>query len=160
MFKYIAVLIIVSGCSNTTTNYIFKDESKSSNIDISYDVVLEKISNNESFVLYIGRDDCLDCSEFKPILDDYLNNHPGSYIYSLDIKEFYHSDDIEYYEIVKETLDYDWTPSLRFIHEGHIESKYQYLDLDFYELGSATKREEMKVKYINDFQLWMDNIFR
>lgn len=117
------------------------------------------MDEDESFVLYIGRDDCFDCNEFKPHLDEFLSDNPGMYIYYLDIKEFYHSDDKHYYEEIKQLLEYDWTPSLRFVYEGEIESKYQYLDNNFYDIEDSKERIKTQNEFIESFKDWMNNVY-
>ena len=56
--------------------------------EITYDELENKLSSDDTFVLYIGRPDCGDCKEFHPILTSYLEENKGTYLYYLNIQAF------------------------------------------------------------------------
>ena len=53
---------------------------------VTYEQVMKKIDNEESFLLYVGRDTCYYCREFIPsikkALEEYPVNVPVYYLYS------------------------------------------------------------------------------
>lgn len=152
------ILNIVSGC-DATTNYIYKNDNFEQFMDVTYDEIKDMINQDQSFIVYIARDDCFDCSEFKPYLLAYLDENPGVYVYNFDVKSLYHGDESVYSD-VKLLLQYDWTPSLRFIYEGEINSKYQYLDDDFYKIDSTSQRVAAQKQFRDEFIQWMDKYYK
>ncbi len=126
------------------------------------------LSNKESFIIYIGRSDCKDCIEFTPILQDYLDNNPGTYVYYVDVKQYRDSalekdasnQEVEFYNSIQETLQYEWTPTLHFIMDGGIIDTYEYLSVDYYLIEDRDTQVLEKEKYISSFQEWMSKKFR
>ena len=168
-FILITLLIcIISGCSNTTsTNTIKKDTSLDKIINLTYDQLNKKLKCDDIFVLYIGRPDCRDCQEFEPILNEYLDDNKGVYLYYLNTKEFRDAakssnaskKEIDFYDNLYEELDFKWTPTLKLINSGKFISNYQYLDEDYYQINDKTESKEAKETFINDFKEWMNEIF-
>lgn len=125
------------------------------------------LDTNEAFIVYIGRSDCKDCQAFQPILQEYLDEHQGAYIYYLDIKEYRDasrkenasSKEKEFYDNIYETFDIDWLPSLVLMNKDQIVSKYQYLDEGYYELSSKVKKQKQE-EYKKEFISWMNEIFK
>ncbi|WP_249029734.1 bacteriocin [Tannockella kyphosi] len=162
------MLCIVSGCTSTTTNYIFKDENKSGIYAIEYDALQEMINNEETFLLYIGREDCLDCNNFYPILEDLLANNEGTYVYYLSILEYRNSameedaslEEIEFYENLQETFEFDWVPSIKMISSGEIVDHYQYLDNDYYEIENEEEQQEELERQLEYFETWILQWFK
>ena len=159
---------ILSGCSHTTsTHTIQKDLSKDQIIEINYDDVLKKINQKEDFVLYIGRPDCGDCREFEPILNSYLEENEGTYLYYFNIKEIRDAsrkedatkEEKELYENISKELGIKWTPVLKLVNKGETISEYTYLSEEYYEIKGSKKKEQAKEKYIDDFKDWMSNIY-
>lgn len=162
------MLCIVSGCTSTTTNYIFKDENKSGIYAIEYDALQEMINNEETFLLYIGREDCLDCNNFYPILEDLLTNNEGTYVYYLSILEYRNSameedaslEEIEFYENLQETFEFDWVPAIKMISSGEIVDHYQYLDNDYYEIENEEEQQEELERQLEYFETWILQWFK
>ena len=92
---------------------------------ITYEQVLEKIENEDIFMLYVGRNSCKFCQVFTPILQNVVETYdfysPENEttivpLYYLDTQSYYN--DIVYekegaketWENVKETLDLDYVP--------------------------------------------------
>ena len=115
-----------------------------------------------------GRPDCGDCQEFYPILQDYIDNHKGSGIYYLNIKEFRDrakSQDASYkekdfYENLYKELHFDWTPTIHVISNGKFIKTYQYLDEEYLEMKDREKQIQRKKEFLNEFQEFMDTYFK
>lgn len=159
---------MISGCSKaTSTHAIKKDFSKDPIIEVGYDCICQMIDEKESFVLYIGRPDCKDCQEFEPYLNDYLQKHPGVYIYYFDIKQYRDrskqdgasDEDKKFYEQLYDQFEFSWTPTLKFVYEGQFEGTYTYLDSDYYALSDGPEKEKKKQEYIDKLATWLDDLF-
>ena len=70
MKKVLLVLFVL--LSLTACNKKF---SKGEVVTAYADEVLEKLENKESFIVYVGYDDCQSCKEFKPILNQLIENY-------------------------------------------------------------------------------------
>ena len=133
--------------------------------ELNYDTLLEKLNSPIDFVVYIGRDDCGDCKMFKPYLEEYLTNHPDLGIYYLDIKSFrdaaYQEDasqeQKEFYDHLKEKLEFAWTPTLaRYANGKKIES-FEFLDSSFGRYDPENEEQQRKLaKFVAEFENWMD----
>ena len=121
---------------------------------ITYEEVLEKIENEEIFMLYAGRNSCNFCQVFTPVLKNFAETYD---FYSLEdettIVPLYYLDTQSYYndivyekegaketwENVKETLDLDFVPGfLLFI-------TYWEIDLDPTEHIYSSKQFESHI---------------
>lgn len=167
LLSLILCILMISGCQQASTNHIKKDSSLSGMHEITYDQLQTKLDSEESFVLYIGRPDCGDCKEFEPILTSYLEENEGTYIYYLNIKAFRDAakkedasqEEKDFYENIREKLDFNWTPTLKFVNKGETISEYTYLSEDYYEIKDSKKKQQAKEKYVEDFKTWMSNIY-
>ena len=130
-------------------------------------MVNHKLDSDELFVLYIGRPDCGDCREFEPILNSYLEENEGTYLYYFNIKEIRDAskkedatkEEKKLYENISKELDIKWTPVLKLVNKGETISEYTYLSEEYYEIKGSKKKEQAKEKYIDDFKDWMSNIY-
>ncbi len=83
-------------------------------IRLSYNEVMEKIDNKESFILCITAKKCTHCKDFKPKLKKVANKY-DILIYYTDISSF--TD--EEYEEFKNTISFDGgTPATVFFKDG------------------------------------------
>ena len=134
---------------------------------IVYEDLCTYLDDSYTFLLYIGRDDCKDCNEFKPVLEEYLKTRENTGIYYLNIKEYRDAarkenatdEEKQFFDNLYKELDFDWTPTIEIIENGKITSKYQYLSEDYYEIEDESKREEEKQKYLQEFNTFMDDYF-
>ncbi|MFR7591791.1 MAG: thioredoxin [Longibaculum sp.] len=160
---FVLGLFLLVGC---------QEPAKKINIDgiqpIHYEELIQNLNSNVKFILYIGRPDCGDCQEFYPILQDYIDNHKGSGIYYLNIKEFRDrakSQDASYkekdfYENLYKELHFDWTPTIHVISNGKFIKTYQYLDEEYLEMKDREKQIQRKKEFLNEFQEFMDTYFK
>ena len=155
-----------------TVVYLNLPESQKENI--RYSILQEmsselenKLSSDDTFVLYIGRPDCGDCKEFHPILTSYLEENKGTYLYYLNIQAFRDAamqegaseKEIDFYKNIREELDFNWTPILKLVNKGETISEYTYLSEEYYEIKDDTKKAQAKEKFVEDFKTWMANIY-
>lgn len=162
------MLIILSGCQKeTTTSYIKKDTTMTGIQEISYEELQNTLQLDTAFVLYIGRPDCSDCREFHPILETYMEEHKGVYVYYLNIQAFRdasrredaNAEEIAFFENMQEELSFSWVPTLHVYKDQKIVDSYQYLDSDFYTIEDSNKQEKKKKEFITDFEHWMNKIY-
>lgn len=164
-----SILILLVGCiQNTSANYIKKDASMSGIHEISYEELQKKFEENTAFILYIGRPDCPDCAEFYPIIESYLSNNEGLYVYYLNVKAYRDAsrdDDaseekIAFYENIQEVLSFDWTPTLHLFKGKEVISTYTYLDRDFNNIEEEEKQRERKDEFVEEFKSWIDDKYK
>lgn len=161
-------ILLISGCSKASTKHITKDSSFASINDITYEQLQDKLDSNDLFVLYVGRSDCRDCREFEPILESYLNENKGVYLYYLDIKEIRDAskkedasqEEIDAYDKLVKDLEIEWVPSLKLVNKGEIIDEYTYLSEEYYEIKDSEEKQQAKEKYISEFKTWMSNIYK
>lgn len=167
ILSIVLCLLMISGCQEASTNHIKKDVELSGIHEITYDELKNKLSSEDSFVLYIGRPDCGDCKEFLPILTSYLEANEGTYLYYLNIQSFRDraksenatKEEIDFYENIREELDFKWTPILKLVNKGETISEYTYLSEEYYQIKDDAKKSKAKEKYVTDFKTWMSNIY-
>ena len=140
ILSLILCVFLISGCSKASTNHIKKDLSLSGINEITYEQLQDKLDSDELFVLYIGRPDCGDCREFEPILNSYLEENEGTYLYYFNIKEIRDASKKE--DATKEE-----------------KKLYENISKEYYEIKGSKKKEQAKEKYIDDFKDWMSNIY-
>ena len=139
-------LFLLCGCKNT--------QSKTIQIDgiqpIKYEELIESLNSDVKFILYIGRDDCKDCQEFYPILEDYISSHEYTGIYYLNIKEYRDAsrkedatlEEKEFFKNIYKELHFDWTPTIHVVDQGRFVDTYQYLDETFFDLDKNQQEEK------------------
>ena len=167
LLSLIVCVLMISGCQDASINRIKKDNSLSGLHEITYDELENKLSSDDTFVLYIGRPDCGDCKEFHPILTSYLEENKGTYFYYLNIQAFRDAamqegaseKEIDFYKNIREELDFNWTPILKLVNKGETISEYTYLSEEYYEIKDDTKKAQAKEKFVEDFKTWMANIY-
>ena len=113
MKKVLLVLFVL--LSLTACNKKF---SKGEVVTADADEVLEKLENKESFIVYVGYDDCQSCKEFKPILNQLIENY--------DITIYYLPTDDKQTEDQLNEIQYNyfyrmyWTPTTYIVEDGEV----------------------------------------
>ena len=113
MKKVLLVLFVL--LSLTACNKKF---SKGQVVTAYADEVLEKLENKESFIVYVGYDDCQSCKEFKPILNQLIENY--------DITIYYLPTDDKQTEDQLNEIQYNyfyrmyWTPTTYIVEDGEV----------------------------------------
>lgn len=155
------VFILLFGCAYTKKEEASKDRVTTIE-EIDYDSLVEKLGQNEDFILYIGRPDCGDCKEFYPYLEAYVKQ-TNQGIYYLNIQNFRDNAKKEdaseqektFYENLQKNLDFDWTPTLVRYVNGKVKAKYTFLDLDYYKIEDEEKQKEKYQEFLDEFYTWM-----
>ncbi len=155
------VFILLFGCAYTKKEEASKDRVTTIE-EIDYNSLVEKLGQNEDFLLYIGRPDCSDCKEFYPYLETYVDQ-TNQGIYYLNIQNFRDNAKKEdaseqektFYENLQENLDFDWTPTLVRYVNGKVKVKYTFLDLDYYKIEDGEKQKEKYQEFLDEFYTWM-----
>lgn len=150
----ISLLSILTGFAifyyNSTTNNTPKIDTSLPAVvfeEISIEQYRSKISNNETFTVYIGRPDCSTCHDFKPALDQFLETHRGGTLYYFNtktIRDASKTDNNEdariFYDLIREEFSFAWTPTINHYEQGVLKDSFQFLDEDYYELSSESKK--------------------
>ena len=155
------VFILLFGCAYTKKEEASKDRVTTIE-EIDYNSLVEKLGQNEDFLLYIGRPDCGDCKEFYPYLETYVDQ-TNQGIYYLNIQNFRDNAKKEdaseqektFYENLQKNLDFDWTPTLVRYVNGKVKAKYTFLDLDYYKIEDEGKQKEKYQEFLDEFYTWM-----
>ena len=147
---FLLSILVLWGCSSTDTASKIQIQGIE---NINYEKLTQNLNSNVKFILYIGRPDCGDCQEFYPILEEYIENHEGSGIYYLNIKDF--RDRAKAESATKEEKDfYDNLSNGKFI------KTYQYLDEDYIEIKDREKQKAKRQEFLDQFQVFMDDYFK
>lgn len=155
------VFILLFACAYTKKEEASKDRVTTIE-EIDYNSLVEKLGQNEDFLLYIGRPDCGDCKEFYPYLETYVDQ-TNQGIYYLNIQNFRDNAKKEdaseqektFYENLQKNLDFDWTPTLVRYVDGKVKAKYTFLDLDYYKIEDGEKQKEKYQEFLDEFYTWM-----
>lgn len=113
--KAIIIIIILSLIIiGIIATLLLKNLNKTNYIqDISYKELTEKMDNNESFVLYIGREGCSACESFNPKFTDIVNKYKIR-VYYLDLAK-YTDEEIKF---VTQNINFTGTPTVVFMIDG------------------------------------------
>jgi len=124
MRKILLCLALLStmlvGCSKVEQSYSYS---------LTVQEVLDKIENQEDFVVYLGTTTCTACQNFAPIAEK-MNENYDTQIYHVEL-------DLEEDETLKEELlsiiPVEYTPSINAIVDGVVVANYEgvleYIDL-------------------------------
>ena len=109
------VIILVSICLIVLIGGLIADSilSKSYLVELGYDEVIEKVENDESFVILFSQTTCTHCISYKPKLEAVANEYKME-IYYIDIDLLSKSKRDE----LGDRLNFDATPITMFIKNG------------------------------------------
>lgn len=166
MKKRLLILLIISllfGCK-INTSYLNVVGIK----EVNYEEISELMNNDVSFILYIGRDDCGDCIEFYPILEEYIDNHDDTGIYYLNIREIRDNarkedaseEEKAFFDEIYETFEIEWTPTIEWIRNGKIYKKYQYLDEDYIKIKDREEQKLKRQEFLDQFEEFMEEYYK
>ncbi len=133
-------------------------------VELDYETLMQMMNDNQDFILYIGRPDCGDCREFNPLLANYLNEKGQFQVYYLNVKQFRDAanqegasaEQIDFYNNMREDLEFTWTPTLQHRQGWTVLSQYTYLSEAYYALSDDQEKEEAKNQAVTDFENWME----
>lgn len=160
---FILALSMLVACQSSSTFIDIKGIKET-----EYEEIEKMLSSKVQFLLYIGRDDCGDCIEFYPILEEYINGHEDTGIYYLNIrqirdnakKEDATQEEKDFYQKIYDTFELEWTPTIEWIKNGKIYKKYQYLDEEYIKIKDREEQKEKREEFINQFYDFMNKYFK
>lgn len=163
MKKILYSLLIISTLIGCTINTSYKDIQGIVNVD--FETISKLMEENVSFLLYIGRDDCGDCIEFYPILEEYMNNHENIGIYYLNIREIRDNarkenaseEEKQFFEDIYNLFKIEWTPTIEWIRNGKIYKKYQFLDENYIKIKDRQQQKQRREEFLIEFEKFMLN---
>lgn len=166
MKKLLLIMLIMSTLFGCTINTTY--QKTEGIVEVTYEKITDLMDRDVSFLLYIGRDDCGDCIEFYPILEEYLEDNENTGIYYLNIKEIRDNarkedaseEEKQFFEDIYDTFKIEWTPTIEWIRNGKIYKKYQFLDEDYIDIKDREKQKERRNEFLKEFEEFMDNYYK
>lgn len=122
--------ICITGCSGNT-------KTKKSYQEITYDEYMEKIENNDTFVLFMWQTGCSHCEEFEPTLKNVISEYELSDVYALNLAEL---TDEQYAKIKNKTF-VSGTPTTIYVKEGVTQTSPKVI---------GNKDEETVIKFFQN----------
>ena len=107
------IFVLITGCNNES--YGLKK--------INYNKLQEKMSNKDTFVLYIGSRNCSVCVNFEPTVKEVVSENK-IIIYKLDIADFSKEEKTS----LQETFDFRGTPTIVYLSNGEETSVLNRLE--------------------------------
>lgn len=86
-------------------------------------ILMKKLAQKESFLLFIGRPSCPDCQAFMPLLNKAMEEtgKPELYYWNTDeAKKDDKQNHSQLYEALSKQMDVNWVPSLFKIKDGQV----------------------------------------
>ena len=110
-FISLLMLFSISSCGNKVEKFeIETSEGITATVELTKDELIEKINNQDDFVLFLSQPTCAACANFKPIVNEYISQNEVV-IYKIET-------------IVSDLVDYKYTPTLAIFKDGVVvESK-------------------------------------
>lgn len=132
------VTILVSICIVILVGAFITDMvlGKSYFNEIKYKEVIEKIENDESFILVVSQTTCSHCTSYKPKIEKVANKYKIN-IYYIDVDLLSEEEDKEF----SSYISYDGTPATIFIKNGEETSVATRINGD-----ASTEKIERKLK--------------
>lgn len=97
---------------------------------ITLDDLSEKISQEDSFILYIGYKGCPFCRAFSPVLGDFINK-TSSVVYYLDLED---PTPVKLNSVglafLKDDVNLNGTPTVVLVQKGKVDSNHNYVGSD------------------------------
>lgn len=133
---------------------------------ISYEDILTKIENKETFAIYVGRDTCKFCKVFtKPMQEVLKENdfeYPIYYFYTQSYKNAIDNEEEngqETWDSVKETLGFNYTPSF-IVYKDGIPTYYDnFVGSEYFDADDIQKEELNKATKEDFYDFLNDNSF-
>lgn len=164
IFLFLLLLFVLLGCQSQPNEKLKIKGIQS----IQYEELIQNLNKNVTFMIYIGRPDCGDCQQFYPVLEEYIQSHPNSGIFYLNIKAFRDQakkedatkEEKDFYENLYQELHFDWTPTIHIISNGRFIKTYQYLDEDYFQIKDRNEQKQKRQEFLDEFQKFMDDYFK
>lgn len=114
--------------------------SKSYLIEAKYDEIIDKIENDESFVLLLSQTTCSHCAQYKPKLKDVANEYKLE-VYYVEVDLLTEKE----YDELKSYVNFSSTPVTVFIKDGEEETAATRIN------GDASKDKIIRKLQSNGF---------
>jgi len=125
-------IFLITGCGNKLKTYT----------EITYDEYSKMIENKETFILFMGRESCPHCTEFKPTIEKIVKKYQIEVKY-LDVSKLSSTE----HSILKNKTFIENIPYTVFINEGSLDTRVRLVGNRSYDtVVNALK----KVGYINE----------
>ncbi|MFA6935989.1 MAG: thioredoxin family protein [Bacilli bacterium] len=106
-FISLLMLFSISSCGNKVEKFeIETSEGITATVELTKDELIEKINNQDDFILFLSQPTCEACANFKPIINEYVTQK-GIVIYKIET-------------IVGDLIDYKYTPTLAIFNAGEV----------------------------------------
>lgn len=105
--------LIISGCSSKLDGYT----------EISYDDLMKKIENGETFPLVVGSSQCSACANYEITMNKFIADYQVE-VFIIDLMKL--SD--EEYDKLKIDISFTGTPTTIFYKDGKLTSYYNRVD--------------------------------
>lgn len=110
--------LLVSGCSSKFNGYT----------EISYNELMKKVANGETFPLVIGSSECSACANYQIVMEKFIRDYQVE-VFEIDLTKL---NDNEYNELMTAT-SFTGTPTTLFYEEGKLTSYFNRIG------GSSSK---------------------
>ncbi|MCK9198354.1 MAG: thioredoxin family protein [Bacilli bacterium] len=106
-FISLLMLFSISSCGNKVEKFEIETlEGITATVELTKEELIEKINNQDNFVLLLSQPTCGACANFKPIINEYVTQK-GIVIYKIET-------------IVGDLVDYKYTPTLAIFNSGEV----------------------------------------
>lgn len=112
------LVLFISGCSKKLEGYT----------EISYDELMKKQENGETFPLVIGSEECSACANYEITMNSFISKHQIE-VFLIDLIKLEDSE----YDKLKSEISFTGTPTTVFYKDGKLTSFFNRID------GSASK---------------------
>lgn len=119
----LVIVFLISACKSKGSNII----------SISSSELTKKLNNKETFILYVGNENCSHCVSYKPVLEKVLQD------YNIKI---YHLDNSKYN--VNE-FNISGTPTVLFVEKGEEETTLNRI------VGEASREKTIEILKENNY---------
>lgn len=138
LFSFAIVALLGVGIYSYTTIHEKDKEIEELKVDIpdaytyldsiTVDSFNNKKKSKESFVVYVGRPDCPDCSIFEPVFKEFILENGLQYkIQYMNIRD-YRAADKDKWEAFKKENKFQQTPAILKIENGQVVSSIDWKD--------------------------------
>lgn len=118
IFLVTLLVIFISGCSKKLEGYT----------EISYNELMKKKENGETFPLVIGSEECSACANYEITMNSFISRYQVE-VFLIDLIKLEESD----YNELKTEISFTGTPTTVFYEDGELTSFFNRID------GSASK---------------------
>lgn len=114
LFSCLIILILaISGCSTKLDGYT----------ELSYNELIKKIENTETFPLVIGSSGCSACANYEITMNKFISDYQVE-VFIIDLSKLSETE----YDKLMVDISFNGTPTTVFYEEGKLTSYYNRID--------------------------------